>query len=63
MKDMDRMVADATGTRAINWVVTGTLDGLEFSIRYYGGSSAQAVSDFRRRYRNAENVSVERSLV
>ena len=63
MKEMDRIVADATGTRAINWIVTGTLDGLEFSIKFYGGSSAQAVSEFRRRYRDVENVSVERSIV
>jgi len=62
MKDRDREVADATGTRAVNWVVSGTLDGLEFGIRYFACTAAEAKAMFERRYRRAENVRVEKSL-
>jgi len=62
MKDRDREVAEATGTRAVNWIVTGKIDGIDYSFRYYACKSAEAVAAFRRRYRSAEDVRVERSL-
>ena len=62
MKDRDAEVAVTTCTRAANWVVTGKLDGLEFSVRYYACTSSEAVAAFRLRYRGVEDVSVEKSL-
>ena len=46
-----------------NWIVTADIDGLTYAFRMFGCTAQQAVFCLRRKYRNAKNVKVEKSII
>ena len=46
-----------------NWIVTADIDGLTYAFKIFGCTAQEAVFCLRRKYRNAENVKVEKSII